>query len=179
MTAGEFNDAGLLLTGKVTKPHGIRGEVKIFPLSAHPENFREYKWLYLSPGETQAPRRFVIEKSRVQGKLVLVKLAGCDSRNEAEELSGQSVWLEREQMPALTEGEFYWHDLAGKTVETVDGRVLGVVAGLMETGGHDILGVTDGDQEYLIPVCDEFIVSYDGQKVVLDPPPGLLEINRS
>ncbi|GAB4338551.1 MAG: ribosome maturation factor RimM [Desulfobulbaceae bacterium] len=176
MASGTAADE-LVLLGKVTKPHGIRGEVKMYPYSGRPENFLQYREVLL--GTEQDPQRipYGIEKARVQGKQVLLKLEGCETRAQADSLAGMQVWLRKSDLPELNEDEFYLLELEGKRVVTTGGRQLGRVAAVLETAAHDILSIRDGRREYLVPVREGLVVRLGEDEVVLDVPPGLLDIN--
>jgi 16S rRNA processing protein RimM len=167
-----------ILLGKVAKPHGIHGEVKIYPYSGQPENFTAYSRIFIAGGSSNELAPYAIEKSRVQGKLALLKLADCSSRQAAEDLVGKEIWLQREDLPELVDSEYYWLDLEGKMAVTEDGRKLGEVTAIFATGAHDVMSVSGSDGEYLIPVLERFIVRIDEFEVVLNVPPGLLDINR-
>ncbi len=169
--------ADLVLLGRITKPHGIRGEIKVYPYSGLPENFLAYSRLVLRGGDGLLERSWNVEKARVQKRQVLLKLEGCDSRNEAETLVGREVWIQRADLPAIGEDEFYLHDLLGREVVARDGTVYGVVTGMLATGAHDIARVKQGGREYLVPLVPEFLVSVTEGRIVVDLPPGLLEIN--
>lgn len=177
MPAGRAAGETVLL-GRITKPHGIRGEVKVHPFSGRPENFLQYRNVLLGPEEGGDRIPYRIEQARVQGKQVLLQLSGCTDRNGAEALVGRQVWLRREDLPAPDDDEFYLLDLEGKRVVTADGLQLGQVTGFLETSAHDILIITGKSQEYLVPVQKGFIVTIGDDEVVLDVPPGLLDINR-
>jgi len=168
-----------VLLGKITKPHGIRGEVRMYPYSGQPENILNYRTIFIETGQGAARESYEIRQARVQGNVVLLKLEGCEDRNQAEALVNREVWLDYRDLPELEEDEYYWADLHGKIVRTEDGRELGRVTGLLETGAHTVLSVTGTGQEYLIPVRDEFIVRIDDHEMILDLPSGLLEMNRS
>jgi len=169
----------LILLGKITKPHGIRGEVKIYPYSGQPENFLHYREIFVGREEGGERIPYTIDTARLQGNSVLVKLTGCTSRNDAEALVGSEIWLRRQDLPALDQDEYYLVDLEGKTALTEDGREIGRITGIMATGAHDVLSVTGRGREYLIPLRPEFIVRMDDREVVLQLPPGLLEINEN
>jgi 16S rRNA processing protein RimM len=178
MTAAGHDTGDFILLGKVTKPHGIRGEVKVYPYSEQPENFLAYRKVFVASGSGDEWIPYSIEKSRVQGKLVLLKLSGCSTRNAAEELVGMEIQLHRDELPEPADNEYYWLDFEGKQAVTDKGRILGRVTGIITTGAHDILAVSGDRQEYLIPVQESFIVRYDKNRVVLSLPPGLLDINK-
>ena len=81
MTAAGIDTGKFILLGKISKPHGIRGEIKIYPYSGQPENFLAYRNIFVARGEQDEMQEFAVEKSRVQGKLAMVKLAGCSTAN--------------------------------------------------------------------------------------------------
>jgi 16S rRNA processing protein RimM len=166
-----------ILVGKSIKAQGLKGEIKILPFSGVPEDLLAVGDFELRHG--QEVLNFKPTGVRGQGKYLVAKFAGVDDRDRAESLAGFEVWVPKEALPELAPDEFYWHDMIGLQAFTAEGRSLGRVASLMATGGHDVLVIKDGDREYLIPATDEIIVRLDEQnaKLVLEPPPGLLEIN--
>jgi len=166
-----------ILLGKVAKPHGIRGEIKIYPYSGQPENFYDYHEVFLLRDTGCDLIAYNVEKCRVQGKFVLLKLTGCSARKDAELLVGSEIWLRRRDLPELGGAEYYWLELEGKQAITEDGRLLGKITGIYGTGAHDIISVTGHGREYLIPIHEEFIVRLDKSEVILKLPPGLLDIN--
>lgn len=91
-----------------------------------------------------------IVDGRKQGKGLAALLPGYDNREDAVALVGQQIFVDREQMPPTDEDEYYWSDLEGMEVHTTDGKKLGRVDRLMETGANDVL-VVSGDRERLIP----------------------------
>lgn len=175
--SGTGSDKDFVLLGAVTRPHGIRGELKIRPFTDNPENFSRHKRLYLAPEGDAAKVEFTNEQARSNGKTIILKLKECSDRNRAEQLTGMGVWLPISELPPLAEGEFYLHSLEGKQARTIDGQRLGVVAGLMVGGGQDILVIRDGGSEYLVPMAPGFVVDVDEETITLDLPPGLLDIN--
>jgi len=165
---------------KVSKPHGIKGEVKVYPFSEDPESFKFYSSLvFVDPAEKDV-REVRLLHSRSQGKLAVLTLSGVVSRNDAEDLVDCQVWASQDDLPELADDEYYWTDFVGMEVYTAKNIHLGHVASLMSTGAHDILVVSGRGAEYMIPVRDEFIVEINetNGKIIVDPPEGLLEINR-
>nr|WP_321466860.1 ribosome maturation factor RimM [uncultured Desulfobulbus sp.] len=171
------SEPAFVLLGTVTRPHGIKGELKVRPYTARPENFSRYSMLYLSESEHGPKTRCVSRQARVNGNQVILRLDECSTRNQAEEMVGHLVWLATEDLPPLQADEFYLHTLIGKDVQTVDGRKLGRAEHLLSGSEQDILLVRHGKEEYLIPIVDGFIHSIEGNIVCLDLPEGLLEIN--
>ena len=166
-----------LLVGKTTKPHGLRGEVKIYCYSGQPENFLEYKELTLCDLKGELTGPIAVTKSRVQGKTAVVKFASIGDRTAAESIEGYGVLLLKEHLPETAPGEYYWHQYEGKQLVEKDGTFIGTVKKIFNSGAQDILVVQTKNDEVLIPVIDNFIVEEDDARIVVELPPGLLEIN--
>ncbi|MBU0968320.1 MAG: ribosome maturation factor RimM [Proteobacteria bacterium] len=168
-----------LPVGEIGRPHGIKGEIKVYPYSGNPENFTSYSRLIVQPPGEGAAKSYDLHSCRIQGQVAVIKLPGVDTRSQAELLTGGQVLVERQEIPELNDDEFYWDDLQGMAVVTAQGRQLGTVNRLLATGAHDILVVVDRGREYLIPALDEFVVAIDAETgtITVDPPEGLLEIN--
>jgi len=169
-----------VMIGEVVKPHGIRGEVKVYSYSERPENFKQYTKIVLQQPAGNGRRLYKIVKSRPHGKLAILQLEGVATREAAEALQGSTVWLEKDDFPELAGDEYYWHQLEGRMVVTESGRELGRVSKLFSTPAHDIMVVTGAGHEYLIPVKGEIIrqVDQEAGKIIISAPAGLLDINR-
>jgi len=168
-----------VLIGKVVKPHGIRGEMKVYSFSERTDNLKLYKEVVLlKPGDTTV-ETYPLINSRPQGKLAIVQLQGINSRDAAESLQGGEIWVDKSKFPGLELGEYYWHQFVGMQAVTDTGIELGEISGLFATKAHDIMVITGAGREYMIPVNDEIITQIDTEagKVIIAPPAGLLEVN--
>ncbi|PLX50598.1 MAG: 16S rRNA processing protein RimM [Desulfobulbaceae bacterium] len=168
---------GLIQVGKIGKPHGLRGELKIYSLADRPSNFLTYRHLILL-AEAGEPHEYEVAKVRIKGNFAIVALAGVTDRNQAEELVGCQVWVPPEYLAPLADDEFYWHTVMGAEVVDRQGQVLGRLASLMSAGGGEVMVVRDRDEELLIPSLPEFLVEIGPEKIVVDLPDGLLDVNR-
>lgn len=166
-----------LLVGKTTKPHGLRGEIKIYCFSGQPQNFLEYKELTLCDLKGTLSKPIQVTKSRVQGKTAVVKFANIADRSAAESIEGHEVLLLKEHLPKAKSDEYYWLQYEGKQLIDQDGSVIGTVKKLFNNGAQDILVVATENDEVLVPVIDNFIIEETDNTIVVDLPPGLLEIN--
>jgi 16S rRNA processing protein RimM len=166
-----------LLLGKITKAQGLRGEVKIFLHSGQPENLADYPELVLVDTSGNVSEPLAILKSRAQGKAAIVHLTTISTRDAAERIEGMGILLDRKHLPAVGDHEFYWHQYQGKLVVDVDGQVIGRVAHLFNNGAQDILVIKAGDEEILVPVTKSFVVGETADKLIIKPPPGLVELN--
>jgi len=152
----EGDEQRFVTLGRVSGAHGIQGWVKVHSDTSPRENIVGYSpWYLVRNGRREA---WKVNAGRRQGKGVVAKLAGCNDRDAAEALAGAEITIPRAQLPATTEpGEFYWADLVGLEVRTVDGVVLGHIEQLFETGANDVI-VVQGDRERLIPYIWQQVV---------------------
>ncbi|MFO7760796.1 MAG: ribosome maturation factor RimM [Thermodesulfobacteriota bacterium] len=170
-----------VLIGKVGKPHGVKGEIRITPFSGDTEKLAGYSTLLLAPDKIDGKKRkYKLLKGYSQGDCAVISLLGIDNRNDAEQVRDYNIWLAREDLPELSDSEFYWHDFEGKEVYTRQGAYLGRVRNLISNGFHDTLVISgESRREYMIPVCSGFVQGPDDKKdmIVVSPPEGLLDIN--
>ena len=152
----EGDEQRFVTLGRVSGAHGIQGWVKVHSDTSPRENIVQYSpWYLVRGGRREA---WKVNAGRRQGKAVVAKLAGCNDRDAAEALAGAEITIPRAQLPATTEpGEFYWADLVGLEVRTVDGVVLGRIEQLFETGANDVI-VVQGERERLIPYIWQQVV---------------------
>jgi 16S rRNA processing protein RimM len=157
----------LICVGHILGAQGIRGEVRVFSDTSPRENILQYGPWYIERGEKLEP---VDVRGRLQGRQVIARLDGIEDRNQAEGLTGCRILIRRQQLPRLQEGDYYWSDLIGLKVESLQGESLGVVSSMLETGADDVM-VVNGERERLIPfVIDDIVreVDLDGQRMVVD-----------
>ena len=168
-----------VLIGKIIKSHGLKGEVKVFPYSGSPENFQNYTDLVVADPEGGGSSSLSVKKVRAQGGNVILLLEGVTSRDEADSLAGHELWLAKSAFPNLAPNEYYWFELEGMEVYTVDGRELGTVTSIFNNKAQDVLVVTGRQGEYLIPVTEDVIQSRDDRRriLVISPMAGLLDLN--
>ena len=169
------NPDDLLLVGQITLPHGVRGQVKLHAITNRPEHLEHVTTIFV--GE----KRTAFKLNRIaahKGPVMIATLGGVGSRDAAEALRGQEVYIRQSDAAPLDEDEYYLHDLPGITVQTVDGVELGVVKEVIETGANDVLVVTRAEGgEVLIPMIRDVVKRLDlpGQRITIEPMPGLLE----
>ena len=152
----EGDEQRFVTLGRVSGVYGIQGWVKVHSETSPCAGIVEYSPWYLD----QAGRRTAwrVNAGRRQGKVIVAKLAGCDDRNAAEALVGAEILIRRQQLPATTApGEYYWTDLVGLRVETLDGHKLGTIDRLFETGANDVI-VVIGERERLLPYLWQQVV---------------------
>lgn len=143
----------MLVLGRISGTYGVRGWVKIFSETEPRENILSYSPWYL--GQSHLPRK--VAEGRRHGKGLVVRIEGCVDRDQAAALNGLEIAVRREQLPPPSPGEFYWADLEGLAVETVDGTRLGTVDHLFATAANDVV-VVKGERERLLPFIWDVVV---------------------
>jgi 16S rRNA processing protein RimM len=171
--------APLVAVGEVLRPHGLRGEMRVRALTDRPaERFRALKACILWEPEIDRREACHIASCRVDGELLLVKVAGIDSPEAARRLAGRLLAVDRADALPAPEGRFYPWQMEGARVETRDGRVVGRFVGVEDGGAQDLWVIADGDRDRLIPAVADIVVevSVAERRIVIDPPEGLLEL---
>ena len=167
-----------VLVAKISGPHGLRGDVKIQCFSDSAETILDYSKLVIVDNQGHLSPALQVQKSRLQGKTVVLKLEGIDDRDKAEKLQGKGILVSKTDLPALAEDEYYWYQLLHLPVTTEEGQLLGVIESIFSNGAQDVMVVKDGNSELLVPIVDSIIKEHNEKGVVITPPPGLLEIQR-
>ena len=153
--------------GRIGAPFGIKGWFKVQPYTEALDSLFDYDLWQIRQGEDW--QGFEVEEAAVHGAGLIAKLVGIDDRDQAFALRGREIAVNREELPRTADDEYYWNDLIGLTVVNRQGVELGQVAGLMETGSHDVL-VVKGERERLIPFADAYVVRVDmsGRRIEVD-----------
>lgn len=172
-SADDSAEPRFLAIGRVIKPHGVQGEVRVELMTDVPERFKWLESVYV--GERN-PRRVVVESVRFHQEFVLLKLAGYPTRTEAEALRDELLQVPEEEAIPLEEGEYFLHQLLGLEVLTEGGQSLGRLTDVLETGANNVFVVSGADGEHLIPDIPDVVqeVDVDGGSIIIRPLPGLL-----
>ena len=144
--------------GHIQGVFGIKGWLKIFSHCRPKEQILEYlNWELHAPNGAQT---YELQEGKPHGSGIVAKLKYIDDRTQAETLKGAEIWVAKNELSDLAADEFYWFELEGLSVITIDGDVLGQVKKLMETGANDVLVVQDNNdqQEILIPYIREQVI---------------------
>ena len=159
----------LVLLGRIVGVHGVRGELKLESYTdPRMRIFRYQPWqLGTGSGVVQVAGC----QGRAQGKGIVATLPGIDDRDAAAALVGSDIRVPRAALPPAAPGEYYWADLEGLEVVTMQGVPLGRVSHLVATGANDVLVIRDGVRERLVPFLPgQFVAEVDiqGGRVVVD-----------
>lgn len=157
----------LFTIGQIVAPHGVRGDVRIYPDTDFPKRFLKMKYGYING------KKYEVESARLHKRVVLIKFAGVDDRNAAELLVKKDLQVPREDLVPLQKGQHYIYDIIGSAVYDLQDHELGKLTDVLRTGSNDVYVVTaDDGKETLLAAIPDVIKSIDesAKKIVVDPP---------
>jgi len=161
--------------GFITAMFGIRGEMKVQPLTDFPERFLKTALVYV--GDELVEQR--VFGARLHQRIVLLRLEGVETANDAEALRNKKLYVPASELVALPPDHYYLHDLVGLRVVHVDGTELGVVRDVIQSAGNDLLVIQDArtGKDVLLPTVKEFVKSVDvaGGTITVEPIPGFFD----
>lgn len=157
----------LFTIGQIVAPHGVRGDVRIYPDTDFPKRFLKMKYGYING------KKYEVESARLHKRVVLMKFAGVDDRNAAELLVKKDLQVPREDLVPLQKGQHYIYDIIGSAVYDLQDHELGKLTDVLRTGSNDVYVVTaDDGKETLLAAIPDVIKSIDesAKEIVVDPP---------
>lgn len=167
---------GMVRIGQITAPHGVRGEVRVYPLTAFPERWHRLTAVYVG---TEAAPRTVQFRGWAKGDMPILQLGGISDRDQAEKLRGLYLLVPLAGIHPLPDPEtFYVFQVRGLAVVDLQGRHLGTVQDVEESPANDLLVVArPGRPPARVPMVRAFVVHVDlpGGQIVVNPIPGLLD----
>ena len=163
-----------LIIGRVLKAHGVHGEMRVAVHTDVPERFSWLETVYL--GETD-PEPVAVESVRFHQNFALLKLAGIDDRDAADELRGEWLQVPLDDAILLEEGEYFLYQLIRLTVVTDEGETLGELVELLETGANLVFIVRGDKGDILLPDTKEVIqdIDFDNGRMTVHLLPGLVK----
>lgn len=172
LAAAADDETEFIVIGEITKPHGVRGEMRVKPHTDEPERFSWLEQVYV--GET-SPRLMAVEQARQHQGMILLKLTAVNDRTAAEALRGEWLMVTEAEALPLEEGEYFLFQLEGLAVETVEGEALGTLTRVIETGANNVF-VVEGEQgELLLPDIAEVVqeIDFENGRMLVALLPGL------
>lgn len=171
----------LIRLGRIYRPHGVRGEIKVAPDMEDPTRFEALDVVYVGPDESRVTRHRITSvryQETKRGVTVILQLDGIADRGDAEVIAKQHLYATEDALPPLDDDELFVHDLIGLDVITEDGTAIGTLSNVLPMPAHDMYVVhRPGHAEQMIPAVDDFIVDVDldAGQVVIRPIEGLLD----
>lgn len=141
-----MNIADMICNGEIVAPHGVRGEIRLLPFSDDLERYLGFKQFYLENGQL-----LEVESIKPHKRLFLVRFSGVNDANAAQLLRGTKVYVHRNLLPKLPEGEYFRFEMIGLKVYHVEtGEELGTLENIISTGGTDVYEVRKPDGKAML-----------------------------
>jgi len=151
-----------LIIGKFIKPFGIKGELKLLPITDNPDRFKQLDFAFTK--KKSSFEKIEIESARNCEKYVLLKIKDINSRDDAELLRGELLYINRENAIKIDKDSYYYYDLLGCKVIALDGELIGELIDIRNTGDYDIYLIRsnkDEKKEYMIPAVSDIVKNID------------------
>ena len=148
-----------LLIGEITKPQGVRGELKLRPVTCDPSRFEEMNIAYLKDGDGYRPVRIQVRSASADA--VFLRIEGIETRNDAEEMRGTALYIDRAHAVALDNDSNFLCDLIGLKGVLTDGGEIGRLIEVMQPGGNDVYVFRGTRGEVLVPALRSVVVRVD------------------
>ncbi len=156
----------LLRVGVITSPHGVRGEVKVFPTTDDAKRFKKLKHVILDTGKEQLPLE--IEGVKFFKNMVILKFKGYDNINDIERYRQKDLLIKREQAVALKKDEYFIPDLIGLQAVDESGTSVGTVKDVLETGANDVYVIQlENGKELLLPAIKDCVLDVDLEQGII------------
>lgn len=160
--------------GKIVNTHGIKGDVKVLPLTDDVKRFEDLKNVYLGDEKL----KLEIEKVGYTKGNVLLRFKNYLNINEVERFKNLFLWIDQEDKVKLPKDSYFLTDILGLEVYLKEGNYLGTVVDILQPGANDVYIIKSGKKEYLIPALKDVVIEVDilEGKMVIDPIDGMLDI---
>ena len=166
-----------LQVGVITSPHGVRGEVKVFPTTDDVTRFKKLKEVILE--EKRGQRTLAIEQVKFFKNMVILKFKEFNNINEVEKYKNAELYVTREDAIDLEEGEYFICDLIGLDVVDEDSNVIGKLTDVLQSAANDVYEITDNSgKTHLFPAIKECVlnVNLDEGRMYVHVMKGLMDL---
>lgn len=163
-----------LSIGQIINTHGLRGEVKVYPLTDDMSRFEKLEEVYIA--ENNELVKYEVERIKLLKSTVAVKLKGIDSEEAANKLRNSYIKVDRKSAVKLPKDTYFICDLIDSEVYDEKGQLLGTVKDVLQTGSNDVYVVQSADMEILIPALKDVVkvIDLENQKIIIETPEGLI-----
>lgn len=164
--------------GKIVNIHGVKGEIKVLPLTDDPKRFTKLKSAFISSQISENMQTYNFEGVKFLKNFVIIKIKGIEDPDEANKLRDKFIIINREDAVKLPKGSFFVCDLIDCEVFDENGNKLGVLIDVLQTGSNDVYVVRDENKnEILIPALKSVVkeVSVEDRKITVELPKGLID----
>ena len=163
-----------LSIGQIINTHGLRGEVKVYPLTDDISRFEKLKEAYVE--ENEGLVKYKVESIKFLRSTVAVKLKGIDSEEAANKLRGSYIKVDRKSAVKLPKDSYFICDLIGLEVYDEKGLLIGTVKDVLQTGSNDVYVIQSSGKDILIPALKDIVkkIDLENKKILVEMPEGLI-----
>jgi 16S rRNA processing protein RimM len=167
----------LIAIGEIIKAQGVRGELKIIPLTDNLNRFADIRRVYWKTAT--GFRELFLESYRPFKQFILLKFTGIDDMNAASSLGKGLIFIPRNERPNPPIGHYYYDQIEGLQVFTTGGEFLGTIGQIIATGSNDVYCINDKTKQLLIPALKNVVkeINLEEGRMMVEIPPGLVEDN--
>jgi 16S rRNA processing protein RimM len=152
--------------GRVVKPHGVKGKIKVRYFGEDFNGFILYKEVFIEDSRGK-PQLYEVTEANPQPPCLILQLKGIETIEKIQPLIGKEILISKEALPKLEEGEYYWFEILGMLVKTKEGKSIGRVKQIFPTGAHDVYVIEGKRGEIFLPATDEVIRGVDTKKEMI------------
>lgn len=164
-----------IVVGKIINTHGIRGEVKVFPLTDDVKRFDLLNYAYI--GEEKI--KVHLESVKYYKNLAILKFEEYSNINEIEKFKNELIYIDEKERIVLPENHFFIYELINSKVFDTEMNLIGILTDIIQNASNDVYVIKDDKvkKEYLIPAVKKFIIEVDikNKKIIIDPIEGMIE----
>ncbi len=171
------SSSSLLIVGKVIRPHGFRGVLRIRSFARSEASFLDAGTVFLRSVSGEI-HEYTVTSAKSHKNILLMELEGLNSANEAEVYRGADILVKKEASTG-EEDAYFWYELLGLRVYLDTGECIGTIFQIIPTGSNDIYMLKKGNKEFFIPAIHEVVreIDLENGKMVISPMEGLLDLN--
>jgi 16S rRNA processing protein RimM len=169
-----LTENNLVFIGKITRPHGVHGELKLLEGLASSGAWRQAPELWLG-ADRHTAQPWKVARVRGAGKFAIVDFVDVSGMKPAKALCGKQVFVQRKYLPAADEDSYYPDDLIGFSVEDKGGRTIGKVVEIFDNGAHEVYTIVAKERQVMLPAVPNVVIriDFENRLIVVDPPAGI------
>jgi 16S rRNA processing protein RimM len=168
----------LLLVGKVIKPHGFKGLIRVWSYARTGESFLHSGTVFLKR-DSQDPIEYRVLDVKPHKNIFLMRIEGLDNFEKADSFKGADILVDKDHLRRNSDDEYYWFELIDLRVYLDTGKYLGMIKEIIPTGSNDVYVVKLNDSEFLIPALQDVVkkIDLDKGEMIISAMDGLLDLN--
>jgi len=177
-SSNNVSSGKLLLVGKVIKPHGFKGLIRVWSYARTIDSFCHSGAVYLKQ-DHQEPIEYTVLDVRPHKNIFLMSVEGVDTFEKADSFKGADILIKKDHLTRNSDDEFYWFELIDLKVYLDTGKYLGIIKEIIPTGSNDVYVVKQNNSEFLIPAIHDVVKKIDLAKgeMIITAMDGLLDLN--